>query len=286
MERLKRLALLFAAIAVLGLVAMIAGIAAGGGGEAGLATAGIAFGPLVFIFAGLFAFMVDRIRRRGEAVARGEGVIASWQVSPSALAAFRANEAARKTDATNLYRPAAKDAERWIDVAFAADGVLIDGRYYFGLVSSGLMRVIAVRMVPERPVCIEFSLLMTGLSYGGVALSAPRHNSVLRIPGDVAAQGQMARVLAHYQSVLGGRRLVKGDYWPRLVRWSFGASAAGVAFALAVHFLFGADGLSREADDLRFILIALGVGTGIGGLVTAAFFAGFARQQRGGGASR
>ncbi len=282
MERLKRLALLFAAVAVLGLAAMIAGIAAGGGDEASLATAGIAFGPLVFIFSGLFAFMVDRIRRRGTAVARGEGVIATWQVSPSALTAFRTNEAARKKDGANLYRPTAKDTERWIDVAFAADGVLIDGRHYFGLVSSGLMRVVGVRMVPERPVCIEFSLLMTGLSYGGVALSAPRHNSVLRIPGDVAAQGQIGQVLAHYQSVLSGRRLVKGDYWPRLVRWSLIVAAAGVAFALAVHFLFGAGRLSREADDLRFILIALGVGTGIGGLVTAAFFVSFARQQRGG----
>ncbi len=280
MRRLKLASAICAALAVAGLAALIGGIAGVGlDGDASLAAVGIAFGGLTAIFAGLFAFLLHRTHRLAAALARGEGVIASWRVSPSALAAYRANEAARRRDERSDYRPAAREAEAWTEVRFSEKGVLIGDHYYFGLLSSGLQRFTAVRMVPEQPVCIEFSTAMDGLSYGGVALVAHHRQSALRIPGAAGEQAQMALVLHHFRDVLAGRRLVDAGYWPGLIRWSLIVAATGLLGAIAAYVCAPAYGSAMP--DLSFTLIALGAGACVGGLVTAGLFSLFARQQRG-----
>lgn len=130
---------------------------------------------------------------------RGEGVIASWTVSPAAFDRFRQAEKSRKRR-RNVWRMPWTDRPAGLPVIFTADSVLV-GHSYFRLLTRGMSRFSFVRIESDGVRSVEFSMRMTVIGAGTLSQTA-RYRGHLRIPIADGAESEAARVVAHFKAAL------------------------------------------------------------------------------------
>lgn len=246
------------------------------GHETNATALAIGLGLFVGLIGLLFLFNFLWAMRLAAALRRGEGIIARWTVAPATFELFRDRERALRAGGDdNDYRLPRKTPPAGLDILFSRDSVLI-GDTYFGLSSAGLSRFRGVRMLPGSPDCLAFETVMTGVSN----LSTVRVYHVpgtLRIPIAHDAGAAAAKVLAHYQDVIGRRTIVKPDFWRRRVRWGLVAALiAGLVSAAG----FALEAGDAELGEVPLVMAVAGAVSAVGGLVLALLAAAIGRFQR------
>ena len=210
------------------------------------------------------------------ALRRGEGVIARWTVAPATFELFRdREEQLRAVGDDNDYRVPRQTPAAGLEILFSEDSVLI-GDTFFGLASTGMSRFRGVSLLPGSPSCLAFQTVMTGATN----LSTIRIYHVpgtLRIPIAHNAGAAAARVLAHYQDVIGRRTIVKPDFWRRRVRWGLTAALVAGLIAAAGFALEAAD---AELGVVPLVMAVAGAVSALGGLVLALLASSIGRFQR------
>jgi hypothetical protein len=223
----------------------------------------VAIGGLV-AFLGVLVLLNFRwaltLTRRME---RGEGVIARWTVPADTVTAYVALEARRRWIDRSRWRPKPGKAA---EVLFSDDAVLAGGRYH-GLRSKGLQVFTHVHLLPGTPDVIEFLIreITTSSAHNYAA-----GKFELRIPVPQSAEGEAAKVIAHFRQV---RADAPADrrFW-RLRRkiglgiLLFSALAGTAGYVLAEQAGWRGDG---STITTALVLMIVGAIFGLMGLVLA-----------------
>lgn len=213
------------------------------------------------------------------AIRRGENEIGRWMVSAAELAEFSANNAthnARGGDNLNVWTPPRALPPEGLEIIFVTDGVLV-GDTYFALVTTGMFKVSAARMLSESPPAIAFRTVTTWANRFGFRTSV----DALRIPVSRAAHAEAAKVLGHYRRVEAREVIVHPGFYRGRMR--FGLIGALVFFAIAaVGFMLKSKGMYSDSDDVSGLMIGIGIlfGTAMLILALAAKVLGGAQRRR------
>jgi hypothetical protein len=228
---------------------------------------GVALAPAI-IAPGMLLLAVNGARIVA-AIRRGDKVIARWTVSPTDLAEFAVNNAARNARGDgyrNDWTPPRRVPPAGIDITFSPDGVLV-GDSYFGLVTTGMFKFEGVRILPENPLAIEFGTVATAVSKA-ITVHLRTSRAVLRLPVSRLASTEAARVLAYFIRVDKREIIVNAGFYRARLR--FALIAAPICFvAAAIGFALEFGGYGREYGLLTLLLAVGGVVSGIGALILA-----------------
>jgi hypothetical protein len=99
----------------------------------------------------------------------------------------------------------------------------------------------------------------------------------LRIPVAHDAGAAAAKVLAHYQDVIGRRTIVKPDFWRRRVRWGL---IAAVLAGLVAAAGFALEAAEAELGIVPLVMAVAGAVSALGGLILALLASSIGRFQR------
>ena len=237
------------------------------GGESGATAAAIGAG-LLLLLTGVpllanFLWGVRVVR----AMRRGEGLLAHWQLDAAAVEHFRrVDEARARAGARNEYRLPSRLPADGLAVRFSEHAVLVHDTF-FGLANAGVSRFRAVRLVSGQSPCLEFDLRITS------AINSTHANffdvdSTLRVPVSADAGEAARRVLAHYQAVAQGDRVVRPNFWR--VRKRIGMATAGLA-ALTAGGGFALNAAGAPLGNVPLVMAVGGVVLALAGLLLALF---------------
>lgn len=259
------------AIGVSGLIAIVIGavIMKAEGQETWVSAALIGIGLFAAImglpFSALF-FIGQGVYRR---VARREGAMARWTLTPDELEAFRAGDARRSAlgpDYLSDYTAPATCPPGGLDVIFVPNGVMI-GDVYFGLSNTGLVRFAGLKMLQHDMLAIEFRILYTSVR-GATVQRYVTESVLLRVPIARNATEDAARVFTHFEKVLRREIIVNPGFWPVRIRiglWS--AAICGLISATGYAFWSPATSLENPVPE---IMMGGGAIFAIAGLILAA----------------
>lgn len=277
--RPDRSALIAAAIAVAGAVALIWGVStmAAIDGETPQTAVAVSFGLLGVVLGTALTFNFLWGARVVARMRRGEGVIARWTVTPDTFERFREDERRREAeDGPNDWRLPRRTPEAGVEVIFTEDGVLV-GETFFGLASAGLAHVWSFQTVADNPLALRFDTAMTTSQWSSSGSRLVTQTGVLRIPVATGSNEALARVVEHFRLVLAGERLVRPGFWNGRVK--FGLWTAGV-FATIAASGFALNALGVKLGVVPLLMAVVGVIVAIGGLVLALIASRFAARQR------
>lgn len=264
-------AVICGAITALGAIGILAGIydMNAQGRETALSSIGIGAGIVVTTIGAALLLNFIRGVRAMNRINRGIGVIASWIVPPSEVAAFRADEERRRTsNNVNDYRLPRRVPREGLTVVFAEEAVLIGGDTFFTLVSKGLFTFDGIEVLADRPRAIQFGTRSRMLADTGNSFTVRTTLGVLRVPVANAASEELKVVVRHFRDVLSGVKEVNADFFPSRIR--MGLIAAVICGVMAVvGFAMEAVAPDFEPDWLPLSLAVVGVIGGAGGLVLA-----------------
>jgi hypothetical protein len=131
---------------------------------------------------------------------RGEGVIERWTVAPARFNRFRDAERARKKRKNNWRMPRG-DWPEGLPVIFS-QGAVLAGHTYFRLAGTGMSRFSFARIEQDAVPSVEFAMRLTIIGAGTQGHTA-RYRGHLRLPIADGAGFQAARVVAHFQKIVG-----------------------------------------------------------------------------------
>ncbi len=190
------------------------------------------------------------------AIRRGENAVGRWTVTAAELAEFSAHDAARYAlggENQNAWTPPRVPPPAGVEIIFVADGVLV-GETYFALVTTGLIKISSVRMLPESPPTIAFRTVTTWMHEQRVHTAS----GALRIPVSRLAGAEAARVLHHFEQMKGREITVNEGFYRRRMR--FGLIAAPICFAVAAAgFAMQWTGIDNGSNDIPVFLIIIGI---------------------------
>lgn len=232
-------------------------------GETPFTAAAVAGGGLGLFFGLIFVANFVWAARKSAALRRGEGVIGRWTVSPATLEAFREDDKRRAADGDpNDWNAPRRPPAEGLEVIFSPDLVLI-GHSFFNLASTGVQHVRSVEVMPDNPRSLRFTTAVTARQgRGGLGTRF----GALRVPVATGADDELARVLAHYQAVLAGERLVRPEFWQGRIR--IGLWGAAVCAAIAAGG-FALEALEIELGVVPLVMAVVGTILAIGGLLMA-----------------
>jgi hypothetical protein len=186
------------------------------------------------------------------AIRRGQGVIGRWSVNAAELAAFAAQEPARREQALNAWILPREVPPGGVDIRFTADGVLA-GDSFFALSPLGVFRITHVALLRDGAPAIAFGTALTQANRFGARTSL----DALRLPYPPDAEAEASRMLEHFRRVLTGETVVRPKRLPRLRLIMLSAVAFGLVCAGAGLAMLraGASPGGLEAE----LLLALGV---------------------------
>lgn len=187
------------------------------------------------------------------AIRRGENAIGRWTVTAAELAEFSDQDAARNApggEALNIWAPPREPPSAGVETIFVPDGVLV-GDTYFALVTTGLVTISSVRMLPGGLPTIAFRTITTWVHEHRVRTGF----SALRIPVSRLAVAEGTKVVRHFERVESRKVIVNESFYRRRIRFGLITAPVGFAVAAAGFAMQRAGGF----DDMPLLLIIIGV---------------------------